>query len=91
MEMKQPFLYRIVRHPMQLGLVIGFWATPDMTIGHLLFAAAMTGYILIGLHFEERALVRQFGDEYRQYQKTTPKLFPSFRLQQSFSHLNLEG
>ncbi len=79
MRMRQPLFYRIVRHPMQLGLVIGFWATPDMTVGHLLFAVAMTGYILIGLYFEEKALVHQFGDVYRHYQQTTPKLIPGFR------------
>ena len=79
MRFRQPLFYRFVRHPMQLGLIIGFWATPDMTAGHLLFAAAMTGYILIGLYFEEKALVREFGDTYRYYQQTTPKLIPSFR------------
>lgn len=91
MQLKQPFLYRIVRHPLQLGLTIGFWATPDMTVGHLLFAVAMTGYILIGLHFEEKALVRQFGDEYRHYQTTIPKLIPLFRLQRPNGHLNFRG
>ncbi|WP_420628928.1 methanethiol S-methyltransferase [Candidatus Leptofilum sp.] len=91
MTMKQPFFYRIVRHPMQLGLIIGFWATPDMTVGHLLFAAVMTGYIMIGLHFEEKALVRQFGDDYRHYQNTTPKLFPRFRLRRPVSCLSLGG
>ena len=79
MRLRQPFLYRMVRHPLQLGLIIGFWATPDMTVGHLLFAAAMTTYSLTGLYFEEKALVRQFGDAYRHYQQTTPKLIPGFR------------
>ncbi len=71
-------LYRIVRHPLQLGLLIMLLATPHMTVGHLLLAVTMTVYILIGLHFEEKALVRQFGDAYRQYQQTTPQLVPGF-------------
>lgn len=75
-EFKQPWLYRVVRHPMQLGVLITVYATPHFTVGHLVFASAMATYILIGLYFEERALVREFGDDYRQYQKDTPMLFP---------------
>ena len=75
---KTPLLYRIVRHPLQLGLLIAFWATPDMTVGHLLFAAGMTGYMFIGLYFEERGLVAEFGDTYQEYQRATPKLLPGF-------------
>lgn len=72
-----PLLYKLVRHPMQLGIVISYWATPDMTVGHLLFAASMTVYILIGLYFEERDLVRRFGKEYLAYRRVTPKLLPN--------------
>ncbi len=72
-----PFLYRIVRHPMMLGLVLAFWATPRMSVGHLVFAVGMTVYILIGITMEERSLVRQFGDQYREYQRKTAKLIPS--------------
>jgi len=71
-----PGLYKIVRHPLMTGLLIAFWATPHMTAGHLLFAAGMTAYMLIGLQFEERDLLRHFGDAYRQYQRTTPMLLP---------------
>lgn len=71
-----PLFYKLVRHPMQLGVVITVFATPHMTLGHLLFASAMTLYIVIGLHFEERSLVREFGDEYRAYQRRVPMLFP---------------
>ena len=71
---KVPLLYRLVRHPMQFGVLIAFWAAPQMTVGRLVFALGMTAYILIGLHFEERDLVRHFGDQYRAYQQQTPKL-----------------
>ncbi|MHC4911278.1 MAG: methanethiol S-methyltransferase [Planctomycetota bacterium] len=69
-------LYKYVRHPLMLGFVIAFWATPDMTGGHLLFAAVTTVYILVGVHIEERTLIGHLGDDYRHYQKTTPMLIP---------------
>ena len=75
-EFKQPLLYKLVRHPMQLGVLIAVFATPTMTVGHLVFAASMGLYVLIGLYFEERALLREFGDTYREYQRTTPMLIP---------------
>ncbi len=71
-----PLLYRMVRHPMMLGMLIGFWATPHMTVGHVVFAAAMTTYIVIGVRYEERDLVRTFGDEYERYRATVPSLLP---------------
>ena len=73
---KAPWLYRWVRHPMQLGVLIGLWFTPSMTVSHLLLAGGMTAYVLIGLMYEERDLVRQFGERYRAYQRSTPKLIP---------------
>lgn len=73
---RTPFLYRIVRHPMMTGLLIGLWVTPHMTAGHLLFAAGMTGYILIGVTLEERALHRAFGESYAKYTQSTPRFFP---------------
>ncbi|WP_434055760.1 MAG: isoprenylcysteine carboxylmethyltransferase family protein [Roseibium sp.] len=78
---KTPMLYRIVRHPMQLGVILVFFATPVMTAGHLFFAASMTAYVLIGLYFEERSLVREFGATYRDYQRRVPMLCPNpFRM-----------
>lgn len=73
---RTPFLYKLVRHPMQLGVLLAFWATPRMTVGHLVFAVGMSVYILIGLQFEERELLRLFGRQYQEYQATTPQLLP---------------
>ena len=77
---RTPFLYKVVRHPMQLGVLIAFWAAPTMTIGRLVFALGMTAYIVIGLQFEERDLLRRFGEQYRAYQARTPMLIPGLRL-----------
>ena len=83
-EIDSPFVtrafYRIVRHPLMLGFLIAFWSAPTMSLGHLVFALATTGYILVAVKFlEERDLVAHFGDTYREYQRRVPMLVPRLR------------
>jgi protein-S-isoprenylcysteine O-methyltransferase Ste14 len=73
---KETVIYNWVRHPLMVGFIIAFWATPDMTQGHLLFAVVTTAYILVGIQIEERTLVGIHGDDYRAYQRRVSQIIP---------------
>jgi protein-S-isoprenylcysteine O-methyltransferase Ste14 len=73
---RTPLLYRVVRHPMYLGMLLALWSAPVMTAGHCLLAGLLTGYLLVGVRHEERDLVRAFGEDYRRYQAQVPMLLP---------------
>ena len=75
---KEPGFYKFVRHPLMLGFFIAFWSTPHMTAGQMLFAAGMSVYIIVGVYFEEKAMIRRFGRDYEEYRERVPKFFPLF-------------
>ena len=75
-ELREPLFYKYVRHPLYLGFAIAFWATPHMTTSHLVLAAGLTLYILVGIAHEERDLVEYFGPPYEDYRKRVGMLIP---------------
>ena len=73
---RTPGPYRFVRHPLYVGWITAFWATPTMTVTHLVFALGMTAYILVAIPFEERNLVTYHGKRYADYRRRVPMLIP---------------
>jgi protein-S-isoprenylcysteine O-methyltransferase Ste14 len=73
---RRVLLYRVVRHPLMTGFLVVFWSTPTMTVGHLVFAAAMSAYIFVGVHYEERDLVAAIGAPYVAYQREVRAVLP---------------
>ncbi|MDC0936552.1 hypothetical protein OAS39_09705 [Pirellulales bacterium] len=73
------YLYRFVRHPLQMGILIGIWSTPHMSTSHMFLSAAMSVYITIGLYFEERDLAASLGESYDHYRRNVPMIVPNLR------------
>ena len=73
---REPFFYKFVRHPIYTGFLLAFWATPDMSQGHLLFSIGMTIYILIGIRYEERDLKAHLGEVYIEYTRRVGMVVP---------------
>ncbi|MEN8159077.1 MAG: methanethiol S-methyltransferase [Myxococcota bacterium] len=74
-----PGPYRYIRHPLYVGWIIAFWATPTLTVGHALVAVGMTAYILVAIRYEERDLLAMLGEPYRRWRAATPMFFPNVR------------
>src|SRR5438105_9413065 len=71
-----PLLYNRMRHPLYVGWALAFWATPTMTLGHLVFAGTLTLYMIIAARIEEGDLMAYYGDSYRAYQRRVPMFIP---------------
>jgi methanethiol S-methyltransferase len=82
-ELRQPFFYRWIAHPLYSGFFLAFWAAPEMTAGHLLLAAGVSIYMLIAIRYEERDLTDLFGDDYRKYRSGVGMLMPRFGRRQA--------
>jgi methanethiol S-methyltransferase len=80
---RERWMYRFDRHPIMTGILVGIWATPTMTLDHLLFASGATVYVWIGVFFEERSLLRQWGPQYEDYRRRVGSIVPTFALNRS--------
>jgi methanethiol S-methyltransferase len=78
-QLRQPFFYKWIAHPLYSGFFLAFWAAPEMTVGHLLLAAGVSVYMLIAIRYEERDLTALYGDDYRRYRQGVGMLTPRFR------------
>jgi protein-S-isoprenylcysteine O-methyltransferase Ste14 len=87
---RTPLLYRVVRHPLYVGWLTAFWATPTMSVTHLLFALGMSAYILIAIPLEERNLLEHFGPKYAEYRRNVGALIPRIRSRSTYNNLKLD-
>lgn len=85
------YLYHFVRHPLQLGVLLGVWATPHMSVSHLFLSALLTCYIMIGLALEERDLVATLGEDYAEYRRRVPMLIPGTAAMKVMFRADLHG
>jgi len=88
---RKPGPYKLVRHPLYVGWLFAFWATPVMTLTHFVFALATTAYILIAIQLEEYDLIQSLGQAYRDYKKEVPALIPFTRKRAARSHVEAFG
>ena len=77
-QLRQPMFYKWVAHPLYSGFFLAFWATPQMSYGHLLLAAGVSAYMIIAIRYEERDLTSYYGDEYTRYRSGVGMIFPRF-------------
>ena len=73
---RKRLFYKYVRHPLMVGWLVGFWSTPNMSVGHLVFSITTTLYILVAIQIEERDLLKMHGEDYEQYRRSVPMLLP---------------